>query len=146
MTIREFLINKGFYEIIFKKLPTGHLLLSASVNGIDGSFILDTGTGYTFVRAELKEKFGLKVHKEMDCAAGAGGDHLRTAISGGNKLVIAEFHLNDHDIYLMNLDHVNLGFRERGISEIDGIIGGDILTPGEGIIDYKNHALFLKGK
>jgi hypothetical protein len=44
----------------------------------------------------------------------------------------------------MNLDHVNDAFESMGLEKIDGVIGADILTNHNAIIDYSNLILFLK--
>ena len=44
----------------------------------------------------------------------------------------------------MNLDHVNSAFESMGLEKVDGVIGADILTNYNAIIDYKNLTLYLK--
>ena len=42
------------------------------------------------------------------------------------------------------MDHINKALSERGISDVDGIIGADILKKGKAIIDYEKNRLYLK--
>jgi len=47
-------------------------------------------------------------------------------------------------IILFNMDHINKALNERDITNVDGIIGADILKKGKAIIDYEKNRLYLK--
>jgi len=64
--------------------------------------------------------------------------------SDKNNLKIEKFELNELNLMLMNLDHVNNAFESMGLEKIDGVIGADILTNNKAIIDYSNLILYLK--
>ena len=45
---------------------------------------------------------------------------------------------------LFDLSHVNEALKQQDASEVQGIIGADILGAGKAIIDYNKRKLFLK--
>lgn len=77
-------------------------------------------------------------------ATGAGGTNIQMQASDGNNFTFDTFKINDFNLLLMNLDHVNDAFESMGLEKIDGVIGADILTNHNAIIDYSNLILFLK--
>ena len=76
--------------------------------------------------------------------AGAGGSSIQMEDSENNTIVIGDITIENQSLKLMNLDHVNNAFKSIGIKETDGVIGADILTDREAIIDYSNLILYLK--
>ncbi|MFN4198185.1 MAG: aspartyl protease family protein, partial [Flavobacterium sp.] len=53
----EFLKTNGYRSISFKVSKTQHLLIKASINGVKGNFILDTGASNSCIGYESIEKF-----------------------------------------------------------------------------------------
>lgn len=47
--LHRYLVAQGYKAIALTKLGIGHLVMKASVNGVDGTFILDTGAGGTVI-------------------------------------------------------------------------------------------------
>ncbi|MCP4977572.1 MAG: clan AA aspartic protease [Maribacter sp.] len=141
--LEEFLKNQGYSKVSLQKEKTGHLILKLKLNGVQGSFILDTGAGATIVEEKRTDKFKLSLTETDRKAAGAGGANLSLKESDDNELVIDSYRRDNFTLMLMNLDHVNGRLKELNIPEIDGVLGADILTPGRGIIAYSNLALYL---
>jgi len=50
--LQEVLRTQGYKKINFKVSKTQHLLIKASINGVFGNFILDTGASYSCVGFE----------------------------------------------------------------------------------------------
>jgi predicted aspartyl protease len=135
--------NNNYAKIPLNKLASGHLHLSAQVNGVKGKFILDTGAGATVVDNKLKNKFKITTEETDSSGAGAGGEmSLQTSLN--NSLVIGDLKISKFTLYAMNLDHINGAFTSMGLEEVDGVIGADVLTSNKGIIDYSNLILYLK--
>ncbi len=62
----------GYVKVKFKISKTNHLLIKASINGVCGNFILDTGASNSCVGFESIEYFNLKTTKSKTTASGAG--------------------------------------------------------------------------
>ena len=130
--------------IKLKKINTNHFELKATLNGVNGRFILDTGASNSCVDFSLSEKFKLKVEDSDTKAAGAGAIDLETKTSSKNTIHISNWRYNSFNLVLLDLTHVNTALTEHNAEAVDGIIGADILEKGKAIIDYGSKRLFLK--
>ena len=142
--LQHVLKNNNYKKIKFKIIKTQHLLLKATINGIKGNFILDTGASSSCVGLESVEKFLLNAKKSKTKASGAGATGLFTQLAKGNKLQVGRWKTDDFNIVVFDLSHVNFALTEHKAKPVDGIIGADILRNGKAIIDYSENYLFLK--
>ncbi len=145
-TLKDFLINKGYSKIKLKFTKTNHFEIKASINGVSGRFILDTGASGSCVGFEAIERFNLKVKDSEIKAVGAGASDMMTKISKSNDLKIGKWKKNRVALILFNLSHVNNGLINHNAEPVDGIIGADILKKGKAVIDYEKKYLYLKLK
>ena len=143
-TLKDFLQNKGYSKIKLKFTKTNHFEIKASINGIKGRFILDTGASNSCVGFEAIERFNLKVKDSEIKAVGAGASDMLTQISTSNAIKVGKWKKNRVALILFNLSHVNTGLINHNADPVDGIIGADILKKGKGIIDYEKKYLYLK--
>ena len=144
MKLDKILLRKGYSIIKLKKINTNHFELKATLNGVKGRFILDTGASNSCIDFSLSEKFKLKVEDSDTKAAGAGAIDLDTKTSSKNNIQISNWRYNSFNLVLLDLTHVNTALTEHHAEAVDGIIGADILKKGKAIIDYGSKRLFLK--
>jgi predicted aspartyl protease len=142
--LQDFLKGKNYKKIRFTVLKTQHLLIKGTVNGIKGTFILDTGASNSCVGLEGIEKFQLFAENSETKAAGAGATGMDTQLSKKNNLKLSHWKTNNFNIVIFDMSHVNEALRHYKTKAVDGIIGADILLTGKAIIDYSNHYLYLK--
>lgn len=138
------LLAHGYVGIQMTKLESGHLHLFAYLNGQLGNFLLDTGAGGTVVDGKRSLAFQLKAENTEETATGAGASNLQMHNSLGNELRLGDLTLHNFALVLMDLEHVNRAFSDRGIAEVDGVIGADVLTKRGAIIDYAQLMLYLR--
>jgi predicted aspartyl protease len=143
-TLKDFLINKGYSKVKLKLIKTNHFEIKASINGVKGRFILDTGASGSCVGFEATERFNLKVKDSEIKAVGAGASDMMTKISKSNNLKIGKWKKKRVALILFNLMHVNDGLINHDAKPVDGIIGADILKKGKAVIDYEKKYLYLK--
>ncbi|SDG62098.1 retropepsin-like aspartic protease [Winogradskyella thalassocola] len=143
-TLKDFLLNKGYSKVKLKLTKTNHFEIKASINGVKGRFILDTGASSSCVGFEAIERFNLKVKDSEIKAVGAGASDMLTQISTSNAVKLGKWKKNRVALILFNLSHVNNGLINHNADPVDGIIGADILKKGKGIIDYNKKYLYLK--
>ncbi|TPN86804.1 retropepsin-like aspartic protease [Aquimarina algicola] len=148
-TVLEFNLEKsllanGYIKVPMTKEISGHLQLKGSINGVKGIFILDTGAGATVIERTQKEKFKMKAINTDNVATGAGGSGIAMQDSKNNELILSSLKMENKSLTLMDLGYVNNAFETLGIKKIDGVIGADVLTKGDAIIDYVNLILYLK--
>ena len=143
-TLQDLLKKENYKKIKFKLTKTQHLTIKATINGVQGDFILDTGASNSCVGFESIELFKLKAKKSRTKAAGAGATGMITQIASKNDLKIGTWKLADFNLVIFDLSHVNEALRQHKTKKVQGIIGADVLMEGDGIIDYSSKYLYLK--
>ena len=125
-------------------MATNHLELTAKINGVKGRFILDTGASNSCVGLDLIDHFNLIAEESDTKAASAGTTEMETQKSENNTLKIGKWKTNRSHLVLFNLVHVNTALTQHNATEVQGIIGADILEKGKAVIDYNALVLYLK--
>lgn len=143
-TLQEYLINKGYTKIKLKLTKTNHFEIKATINGVKGLFILDTGASTSCVGFEAIETFKLNAKDSKIKAAGAGATDMLTQVSKKNTLKIGKWKKDKVVLVLFNLSHVNTALTAHNAQPVDGIIGADILKKSKAVIDYEKKYLYLK--
>lgn len=144
-TLKDFLFAKGYVRVKLKLTKTNHFEIKASINGVKGLFILDTGASNSCVGFEATKKFSLlKVKDSKVLAAGAGATDMPTQVSKNNSITIGRVKINKSALVLFDLSHVNAALIAHNAQPVDGIIGADVLKKIKGIIDYEKKHLYLK--
>jgi hypothetical protein len=139
------ILRKNKYKKInFKVSKTQHLLVKASINGVKGNFILDTGASNSCVGFESIELFQLMAGSSTTKAAGAGATGMFTQIAKDNILQLGRWKDPKFHLVIFDMSHVNEALRQYKAKQVQGIIGADVLLQGKAIIDYYNHCLYLK--
>ena len=144
--LEKILKKKKYLKIKLHKMATNHLELKATINGVKGRFILDTGASNSCVGIDLIEHFNLIAEESETKAAGAGATDMETKQSQNNSLKIGDWKTNKCHLVLFNLSHVNTALTQHKAKEVHGIIGADILQRGKAFIDYNKNVLYLKNK
>ena len=139
-----FLKSQGYISINLKKTNTNHYQIQASINNIEGIFILDTGASNTCADLNQLEKFNLISEKSEIKASSATDLMEETKISKKNKLQIGKWINKSASLVLFDLNHINNALNEREIQKVEGIVGADTLKKGKAIIDYEKNRLYLK--
>lgn len=143
-TLRKLLTEKGYHRIKIKATETNHLELKATINEVEGIFLLDTGASSSCVGFDTIEYFKLFAEDSDIRAAGAGANNMLTKISTKNLLKIDQWEKKNLELVLFDLKHVNEALTKHNADAVHGIIGADVLNKGKAVIDYKNKCLYLK--
>jgi predicted aspartyl protease len=143
-TLQEFLLERDYIKVKLKLTRTNHFEIKATINGVKGLFILDTGASNSCVGFEAIDTFNLDVIDSEIKAAGAGATDMTTQVSKKNSLKIGTWKREKLALILFNLTHVNTALTNHNSQPVDGIIGADVLKKGKAIIDYEKKYLYLK--
>lgn len=143
MQLRKFMTDGGFFRIPLKKLATGHYLFDAKINGISGSFILDTGASTSCVGITESSHFSLLSEESLIKAAGAGAINMETMLSPKNNFEINDWQTKNMDFVLFDLSHVNEALVQVNEQSIHGIIGADFLKKHRAVIDYGRNCFYI---
>ena len=143
-SLHEFLSAKNYTRVKLHLTKTNHFEIKATINGVKGVFILDTGASNSCVDFEAIETFRLEAEDSIVKAAGAGAIDMDTKTAKKNKVKIGKWKNNKIVLVLFNLSHVNTALVNHNSKPVDGIIGADILKKAKAIIDYQKKYLYLK--
>lgn len=141
--LHDIIKKKGYKKIAFKVSKTQHLLVKATINGVKGNFILDTGASNCCIDYEFVDFFKVSAKDSKTKAAGAGATGMDTQIGKDIELQMGRWKTNKVQLVIFDLTHVNLALTQYKAKPVHGIIGADVLLEGKAIIDYFNHYLYL---
>lgn len=142
--LQDLLRKENYRKIKFKVTKTQHITVKATINGVKGDFILDTGASNSCVGFESIELFKLNASKSKTKAAGAGATGMVTQLASDNHLEMGTWKCLDFHLVIFDLSHVNEALRQHKTKAVQGIIGADVLLEGDAIIDYSSKSLYLK--
>lgn len=144
--LKSFLIKKNYIQVPLVLTATNHFEVIATINGVTGRFILDTGASNTCIGFDKIDFFQLTSKASKIKAAGAGATNMDTLISTKNTITIGGWNKKKLKIVLFDLVHVNEALTAHKALPVDGIIGADILKKAKAIIDYNKCCVYLKIK
>jgi len=143
----DFLASKGYVAIPFRQNVAGQLLIAASLNDVDGVYILDSGAGRTVIDAIRVDLLKLKLsHDEAEATGGRFGGHgIENVPSYNNTLRMGSFTISDLAVAVMPLSTAWESLAQVGAyEELYGIIGVDVLKAGSALIDFETNTLYLR--
>ena len=143
ITLHKFLIKSGYLAVKLQYLKTKHYSIEAKINGVNGTFILDTGASNSCICTSLENNFKIISKETIEKASSATSEISNTKISKNNTIQIGKWE-NKINLITFNMSHINQVLEEKKIDYIDGILGADILKKSKAILDYKSNKLYLK--
>ncbi|WP_316828986.1 retropepsin-like aspartic protease [Pedobacter miscanthi] len=126
-------VNKD--EIPFELLPSGHILVKAKIDNVQGNFIFDTGAGVTAFTKKFFDQ--LKHAKKED-----GGYTAFRAT--GERLDIDLYHVPNFEMGSFKKAEEEISFIDADFGGIDGIISLKLLEPRPFTIDFEKKVLKLE--
>ncbi|UYQ94452.1 hypothetical protein MKQ68_05030 [Chitinophaga horti] len=122
-------------EIPFQLLPSGHLLVSASVAGVEGKFIFDTGAGLTVFVKTYFDKLPDVIKED------GGYTGFRAT---GERLDIDLYKVRDFHFGPIRKAVEEISYLDANLGGIDGIISLKALESGPFTIDYTKKVLRIE--
>jgi hypothetical protein len=123
------------HAIPFQLLESGHILVKAKVDGVEGKFIFDTGAGITVFTKTFFEKLPYK--KQQD-----GGYTAFRAT--GERLDIDLFQVRNVEFGTYKQTVQEVSYFDFNLGGIDGIISLKMLEQQPFTIDFKKKAIKLE--
>ena len=128
----------------FLLTSSNHILIECEINYALGIFIVDTGASNSCINYFSASKFNIEFEASNEKASSATDEINEIFNSKKNTLKIGNFQKNDFDVVLFDMTFINNSLKEKGVSEVDGIIGGDILNELNVCINYKKKEINLE--
>lgn len=145
-TVDHALCLLGFAAVPVRNVMPGHQLVEATINGVTGNFVLDTGANATVVNAAEAERFGLTT--QGGGVLGSGPPLFSGASGTARHVRVDSFALGQHAIRQRRVLIADLGqllgvLGQASGREVSGIIGQDVLEEHRAIIDVPRPMLYL---
>ena len=130
--------------ISFLLTNSNHILIQCEVNHVLGIFIVDTGASNSCINYFSASKFEIEFKASNEKASSATDEINEIFSSNNNILKIGNFQKNDFDLVLFDMTFINNSLKEKGVSQVDGIIGSDILNELNACVNYKKKEINLE--
>lgn len=143
-SLSYFMRNKGYVRIPLTKTQSGHYICTVILNGISGTFIVDTGASHTCVALEKEAHFALTSTEAEKQAASASSNDMHTRLSKENLLQMGVWEQRKQELILFDMTPVNTALAQFEEAPVDGIIGADVLHAAKAVLDYRRSGLYLK--
>jgi len=130
--------------ISFLLTSSNHILIECEINYVSGIFIVDTGASNSCINYLSSTKFNVEFKKSNETASSATNKISETYYSKNNSLKIGNFQKNNFDLVLFDMTFIKNSLKEKGVSDVDGIIGGDILNELNACLNYKKKEISLE--
>jgi hypothetical protein len=142
--LAEFLLQQGFHRHTLVRNQIGHLQLVGLLQNAPVDILLDTGAASTVVDLSYCRAKGIPTRDTRRLGGGAGGITLAIYALEAATLSLDGHPLRSDGIYAVDLTHVNDGLVTKGASRVQGVLGADVLTYHQAVIDYATMSLFLR--
>ncbi|MEO5571836.1 MAG: retropepsin-like aspartic protease [Bacteroidia bacterium] len=125
-----------------------HLLAKVKINNRIARMIVDTGASRTVLDKNRIHRFVKEnnFEKHEALSTGLGTNDMESHIVELRKVEVGGGKLENVVWVLLDLSHVNISYKQIGIKEIDGVLGGDVLSVYDAVIDYGKKQMILKSK
>lgn len=135
----------GFRELEVRLKTPPALTIAARVNGEPLEMLLDSGAVWSCVDERQCARLKLKPLPSAARIAGAGATGLRNVAAADVKsLQLGEVVLKDTTVALFDLADWGFAAPDKALSEVQGILGGDLLATTSAVIDCHRLKLWLK--
>ena len=140
----DLLLQRGFHRHRLIRNQIGHLHLVGVLHNAPVDILLDTGAASTVVDFSYCRAKGIPTRDTGQLGGGAGGITLAIHALDGATLSLDGHPLRSDGIYAVDLTHVNEGLVAKGAPRVHGVLGADVLTYHQAVIDYSTMSLFLR--
>lgn len=121
--------------IPFEQTPQGHILIKAVVNGVEGSFVFDTGGGVNVVTKKFAGKANITQQKDGGYTAfRATGERVDVVFYASQSIAIGSYKIDKPEIAVLDAD----------FGPIDGLISLVNFRTQPFTIDYSKKQLVLQ--
>lgn len=137
LQVQDSLAAKEHFILPFH-LVDGFILIDASVNGVEGKLMFDTGTPFSYFLNNNK----LNLNKSQKIAEGQAGSGQEIVLYRGDSSVSINFYDKLGDFTTQAPIHTNFSFIEKGITaDFLGFIGHGFFKDYEFLIDYDTQVI-----
>jgi predicted aspartyl protease len=126
--------------------PSGtHIAVSAFINGQLANVLIDTGASQTVMDRNRMHIFSTQTEFKStgQQSKGLGTDGMDTFHFSINQFILGDLVIDNMTVTLLDLGHVNGSYEDLGLSPIDMVLGGDVLTLHKAVLNYGSMEMVL---
>ena len=143
-TVDHALCLLGFSHVPVRNVSPGHQLVEATINGVTGDFVLDTGANVTVVSTGEAARFGLTA--EAGGLLGSGPARFAGTSGTARQVGVDSFALGPIAIRQQRVLIADLGSLLSALAQgsgrvLSGVIGQDVLEEHRAVIDVQRPML-----
>ena len=108
--------------------------------------LLDTGASSTVFDSTTVKGISadLEWEENEDKATGLGSNTVDNFVAIIDKMEIGTFIMEDYQVGVLDLAHVNESYGKMGAEPIAGVLGSDVLVKYKAVIDLEKEMVMLK--
>lgn len=122
-----------------------HIFISALVNAKPATLLIDTGASRSVFDLnrirQFEEEKEFLLHQKL--STGLGTNSMPTQGIVVENFTLGKLSIDQFDVVLLDLQHVNDSYSSMGLAPIDGVLGNDILVRYKAVIDLGKNSLTL---
>ena len=143
-SVDQAMCRLGFTAVPMTELASGHHLVEASLNGRPGRFVVDTGANATVLHASLAADYNLDRAIGVSAAAVGLGGQAHAGVWRYKSLRIGPVEIPGGRIISADLSQMVNVLGAKADEPIVGIIGQDVLSAQQAVIDVPRPILYLR--
>lgn len=127
--------------------PDGtHVAVTAFINGQMANVLIDTGASQTVLDRNRVHIFSdqTEFEKSEQTSKGLGTDGMETHRFTITQFLLGDLLLEEMEVTLLDLSHVNGSYTALKLAPIDMVLGGDMLQRHGALVDYRAMELKLE--
>lgn len=122
-----------------------HLHVVGAINNVPVDLLIDTGASRTvFDKQMLEQSISIDSIREDDSlSTGLGTNTMKGELITLMKFQLGDFSIENYEVAVLDLSHVNKTYEQLGHPRIHGVIGSDLLLDAGANISYLSKELTL---
>lgn len=137
--------SAGFLPVELRHYENLAITCPARIDGYSFELLVDSGAAWTCLDWRRAETWGLKPQPSTTRLSGAGNTGTRgLAVTEVNSLRLGEMEIAHAMVGLVDLADWGLARKDTTLSEVKGLLGGEILTAYSVVIDCGGLKMWLK--
>jgi hypothetical protein len=123
-------------NIPFTQTPNGHIIIPATINGVEGNFVFDTGAGINLLTKDFADKINdLEKTSHFYTGHRATGEEIKSDLWNSKSLEIGDYKITNETFAVYDLEF-----------PLDGLISLTPFKEKQITIDFKNKVLSIESK
>lgn len=123
-------------NIPFTQTPNGHIIIPATINGVEGNFVFDTGAGINLLTKDFADKINdLEKTNHFYTGHRATGEEIKSDLWNSKSLEIGDYKMTNETFAVYDLEF-----------PLDGLISLTPFKEKQITIDFKNKVLSIESE